>query len=217
MTTMKKPINILLVGPSGGGKGTQAKMIAETFGMKHLQSGEILRTWASTDNEFGRKVNAAMKEGFVPSEWIFKMIQEEFKKVGKSKGLILDSFSRILPEAKMLNDVLEKSGRSLDYVFYIKISDDEAIKRLSKRGVCGRCKEILMLDDIKDMRCPKCGGVVIVRQDDNPQSIKKRLEDFKAKTMEVIEYFKNTGKVIEINGEQAKEKVFADIIRHIEG
>lgn len=211
----KKPINILLVGPSGGGKGTQAKMLSEALGLKHLQSGEILRRWASNENEFGRKVNQAMKDGFVPSQWIFQMIGEEFKNVDANQGLVLDGFSRILPEVKMLYDVIEKSGRRLDYVFYIKVSDEEAMKRLSKRGVCSECKEIFILDEIKGMKCSKCGGKVVVRNDDNPESIKKRLDEFKSKTMQVINYIRESGKVIEIDGEQSKNKVFQDIIRHI--
>jgi adenylate kinase len=210
-----KPINILLVGPSGGGKGTQAVLIAEKFGMKHLQSGEILRRWASQDDEFGKKVNEAMLKGFVPSEWIFRIIEEEFKKVDEGKGLVLDSFSRILPEAKMLYDVLEKSGRKLDYVFFVKVSDEEAMRRLSKRAVCRECKEIMMIDEIRDMKCVKCGGDVEIRKDDNPESIKKRLNEFKSKTSEVINYIRENGRLIEIDGEQPKEKVFEDIIEHI--
>jgi len=214
---MKKnqPINILLVGPSGGGKGTQAHLIAEAFGLKHLQSGEILRRWASRKDEFGIKVSEAMQKGFVPSEWIFQMIEEEFKKVDANQGLVLDSFSRILPEAKMLYDVLEKSGRRLDYVFFIKISDEEAIKRLEKRGICSDCKEIVMIDKIKDMKCDKCGATVEIRRDDNPESIKKRLDDFKSKTTEVINYIRENDRLIEINGEQSMEKVFLEISSYL--
>lgn len=210
-----KPINILLIGPSGGGKGTQAKMIAEAFGLKHLQSGEILRRWAGEKNEFGRKVSEAMQRGFVPSEWIFRMIEEEFKKVDPNQGLVLESFSRILPEAKMLCDVLEKNGRKLDYVFFIKVSDEEAIKRLERRGICGNCKEIATIDKTKNMKCGKCGGKVKIRKDDNPESIKKRLDDFKLKTTKVINYIKENGKLIEIDGEQSKEKVFFDITSYL--
>lgn len=216
MIQNKKPINILLVGPSGGGKGTQAKMLAETYGLKHLQSGEILRKWASEKSEFGKKVSDAMQKGFVPSEWIFQMIEEEFRRVDENQGLVLDSFSRILPEAKMLYDVLEKSGRKPDYVFFIKVSDEEASDRLMKRGVCNNCKEVVAIDKTKESKCPKCKGEVITRKDDNPESIKKRLDDFKTKTAEVLDYIKNNGKLIEINGQQPKEKVFADIRSYLD-
>lgn len=210
-----KPINILLVGPSGGGKGTQAKMLADAFGLKHLQSGEILRRWASQDNEFGKRVSDAMQKGFVPSEWIFQMIEEEFKKVDADQGLVVDGFSRILPEVKMLYNVFEKSGRKMDYVFFIKVSDEEAMKRLAKRGVCSKCKGIMMVGEIKDMTCNKCGGKVEIRRDDNLDSIKKRLDEFKTKTTEVIDYIKKQGRLIEIDGEQSKEKVFEDIMSHV--
>lgn len=207
----KRPINILLVGPSGGGKGTQAKMIAEKYHLEHLQSGEILRKWASEKSEFGKKVCDAMQKGFVPSEWIFQMIEEEFKVMDANKGIILDGFSRILPEAEMLFDTLKKSGRKLDFVFYIKVSDEEAMHRLVKRGVCKKCKEIVVIGDINDVRCPKCEGKVVIRKDDNPESIKKRLDDFKTKTTEVLNYIKINGTLIEIDGQQPIEKVFADI------
>lgn len=212
----KKPINILLVGPSGGGKGTQAKMIAEKYALEHLQSGEILRRWANEKSEFGKKVNDAMQKGFVSSEWIFEMIKEEFKKVDANKGLVLDSFSRILPEAKMLYDVLEKSGRKLDYVFFIKISDEEAMSRLAKRGICADCKEVVAIDREKDPRCPKCKGKVITRKDDNPESIKKRLDDFKTKTTSVLNYIKKNDNLIEIDGQQSKDKVFGDIRSYLD-
>lgn len=211
-----KPLNILIIGPSGSGKGTQAKMLAEKYNLQYLQSGEVSRKWAKGKTEFAKKIREAMNKGFVPSEWIFRMIKEEFANVDKNRGLMLDSFSRLLPEIKMLYQALAGLGRKLDYVFLINISDKEAIERLLKRGICPKCEQIVIIKSDKERICTICGGKVSKREDDNPESIKKRLADFRNKTLLVADYIKKNDRLIEIDGEQLPEKVFEDIVKNIE-
>lgn len=210
-----KPLNILIIGPPGSGKGTQAKMLAKKYGLRHLQSGKICRKWAREKTKFGREVYSALLEGFVPSEWIFKMTKEELVKVNKKQGLMLDSFSKLLPEIKMLYEILSKYDRKLDYIFLIKISDKEIFSRLSNRGTCQRCEKVFVFRENKKTICPTCNLEVKKRDDDNWESMEKRLKDYKTKTSRTIEYIRKNDRLIEINGEQPIKKVFEDITKHI--
>ena len=217
MIQNKKPMNILFFGPSGSGKGTQAEMVAKKYDLKRLQSGAILRKWAKEKTDFGKKVQAAMNEGFVPSEWIFQMTKEEFAKVNKDQGLMLENFSRMLPEIKNLYNVLSELDRKLDYIFLIDIGDEEAIRRMIKRGTCQECEKVVVLDSgVEELICPDCGGMIKRRKDENIKSIKKRLHDYHDKTAEVLDYVRKNDRLIKINGEQPVEKVFKDIINYIE-
>ena len=217
MENKNKPLNILFFGPSGSGKGTQAEIIAKKYNLKRLQSGAILRKWAKEKTDFGKKVQTAMNEGFVPSEWIFRMTKEELDKVDKDQGLMLENFSRMLPEIKNLYNVLSELDRKLDYIFLINIRDEEAIRRMIKRGTCQECEKVVVLESgVEELVCPDCGGIIKRRKDENIESIKKRLSDYHNKTTEVLEYVRKNDNLIEINGEQSVEKVFEDIIKHIE-
>ncbi|MDD3190379.1 MAG: nucleoside monophosphate kinase [Candidatus Pacebacteria bacterium] len=208
---MKTPINILLVGPSGAGKGTQAKLLAERYDLRHLQSGELLRKIVAKDDEFGRKVKDAMQKGFVPSEWIFKMIKEEFSRLGNT-GVVIDGFSRKLPEIEMLYDVLGEHERKLNYIFLLELDDEKVIDRLINRRVCSACKKVFDSRSLKDKNiCPLCGEQVYTREDDNLESIKNRLGDYKTETSKVIDFIKNRDSIIVIDGDRSINEVFEDI------
>jgi len=209
--------SILLIGPSGAGKGTQARLLAEKYGLKHLQSGELLRNMAAQEDEFGRKVKEAMQHGFVPSEWIFEMIGKEFSRL-EGQGVIIDGFSRKLSEIEMLYDVFQEQGRKLDFVFLINVPDEKVIERLLSRRVCRGCKQVFDADELEGaVVCPDCGGEIYTRDDDNLEAISRRLEDYKTQTMQVIDFIRKNDGIIEIDGDQQIGKVFEEICRAIEG
>lgn len=212
---MDSNFNILLVGPSGAGKGTQAKLLARRYGLRHLQSGEILRNMAAQDTDFGRQVKAAMREGFVPSPWIFRMIDEEFAKLG-DQGVVIDGFSRKLSEIEMLCEVFEKKGKRLDFIFLISIEDEEVIDRLLSRRLCRDCKSVFDARDLGEAKCPLCGGEIYTRDDDNLEAIRKRLEDYKEETSLVIDFLRKKQGIIDINGDQPIEEVFEELCGRIE-
>ena len=215
----KKPLNILLLGLSGSGKGTQAKMLVEKYNLKHLQTGEILRNIVKSGSEFGERIAEVMNQGkFVPYQWILKIAGEEIGKLGENQGVVFEGFSRKLPEVKELCKILTEHKRELDYVFLIDISDEEAIERLSKRRICKKCCRLFIAGttiDKDETKCPDCGGEIYRRSDDTLEGIKKRLAEFKKETLPVVEFFKKRGDLIVINGEQSVEEVFEKIVKRI--
>ena len=215
----KKPLNILLLGLSGSGKGTQAKLLAEKYNLKHLQTGEILRNIAKSGSEFGKRIAEVINRGeFVPYQWILEIAREEIRKLDENQGVVFEGFSRKLPEVKELYKILAKYNRKLDYVFLINISDKEAIRRLSKRRICKKCHRLFIVGvtiNENETKCPDCGGEIYRRSDDTLEGIKKRLAEFKKETQPVIEFFKERGDLIVINGEQSIEEVFKEIVGQI--
>ena len=215
----KKPLNILLLGLSGSGKGTQAKLLAEKYNLKHLQTGEILRNIAKSGSEFGKRIAEVINRGeFVPYQWILEIAREEIRKLDENQGVVFEGFSRKLPEVKELYKILAKYNRKLDYVFLINISDKEAIERLSKRRICKKCHRLFIVGvtiNENETKCPDCGGEIYRRSDDTLEGIKKRLAEFKKETQPVIEFFKERGDLIVINGEQSIEEVFKEIVGQI--
>lgn len=211
-----KGFNLIILGPQGSGKGTQAKILAKKLKLRHLSSGEVLREVAKTPTPLGHYLRYQLTTGsLTPISKLLLVFEQYVKKIPQSLGLILDGFARQITETKILLRKLKKLKRPIDLALLINITAAETIRRLSKRGQCDRCHRIFILGNrlkIGD-ECPRCNGVIFQREDDKPVAIRKRLALYCKRTLPVIRYFKKLGLLEKINGEQSIEKVHQDILR----
>lgn len=216
-----EPFNIILIGRSGSGKGTQAELLMEHFNnFYYLSTGDLFRDLAEHDTDAGKRVKKVLEMGGLPYDdlattlWMHNLAYN----LKEEQGLMADGFPRRLNEAKSLDSFLEFLGRK-ENTFYvlIGISKEEAFTRLSKRRICADCGRLIpWLEEFKKIeKCDKCGGALKTRSDDTSEAIKGRMDFYNERVTEVIDYYKGQGKLIEINGEQSIEKVFEDILKAI--
>ncbi len=218
----KEPQIIILLGKSGSGKGTQAELLVNKLGFDYIGSGDLLRQRAKKKDFIGKKIAETVKEGgLIPSSAIFKLWLDEAEKLREKKdfkGLIMDGNPRRLMEAYLIDDVLEFYGWSKkEKAVLINISDKEAIWRMAKRRICKKCKNIVpFTKEFKNVtKCPDCGGELVKREDDTTSSVRNRLRWFKKDVQPIVDYYKKTGRLVVVNGEQSIEKVFKDILKSI--
>jgi len=213
-------MNVIILGPQGSGKGTQAGKIAESFGWEHIDMGKFLREVAGLPTKLGKEINEIIniKKELVSDKILKKVLQVKLQDLPREKGIVFDGVPRSQNQLEYFEEALQKSGRMVEAVFFLELSFEESIKRISKRRICEKCKKIFILGkDIKNEKefCPVCGGKIIQRVDDSEEGVKKRLSIFQKETLPVFDYYKKNGALIEINGNQTVEKVFADISKEL--
>ena len=210
-------MNLIILGPQGSGKGTQALFIAQHFGVTHIEVGRMLRKMAKEDTEMGRELYEIVhvKKELVSDEIVLKALVKEFKKVPLERGIILDGAPRRIEQIEEVEEAFASSGRKIDKIIFLNISDEESIERVSKRYSCPKCHKHFTLGEnllsAEDL-CPDCGSSVEQRKDDTEEGIKKRLSIFKEQTLPVVEYYRNKGVLAEVDGTKNKKEVFNDII-----
>jgi len=196
---------IIFLGAPGAGKGTQAAELARDMGLVHVATGDLFRQALERGTDLGKKAKYYMEKGvLVPSQITISMVLERLSQPDCTKGAILDGFPRNLEQAEALDKDLAQQGKSIDNVVYIKVSEEELLKRLSGRWICRRCQAPYHAIDSPPRvpgKCDKCGGELYQRPDDNEVSIKKRLEVYFAETAPLIDYYTQDSKLIEIDGE----------------
>ena len=199
-------MNIIIFGPQGSGKGTQAKMLADRYGIPHISTGDIFREAAKRKDALGLEVKKVMDQGALCSDALTnEVMKHRLEDVDCAEGFILDGYPRTLAQAEALDEF-----SMIDSVIVLEISDESAVSRLSKRRQCPKCRRITDLSEGVD--CLKCGTKLVQRADDTPELIKKRLDDYHDITQPLLEYYKPRDIVYFIDGEQKPEKVFRNIL-----
>lgn len=199
-------MNIVIFGPQGSGKGTQAKMLADRYGIPHISTGDIFREAAKKNDSLGLEVKKVLDQGALCSDALTnEVVKRRLEDVDCAEGFILDGYPRTLAQAEALDEFSH-----VDFVIVLDISDKEAINRLSNRRQCPKCKRIT--DTSEGGVCIKCGTALVQRTDDTPALIKKRLDDYHDVTQPLLEYYKPQDNVFVVNGERSPEKVFKNIL-----
>lgn len=212
---MTKTVNMVLLGAPGAGKGTQAAILVDNYGLLHISTGDMLRSAIAEGTETGLKAQEYMKKGeLVPDEIVTQLVIDRMAKPDAEKGVILDGFPRTTKQAESLSEALEAAGSALDIVLYVAVSDDVVIKRLAGRRVCPSNCKVYHVDNMPPKAegvCDVCGAALLQREDDKPETVKNRLEVYKKSTRDLIVYYKEKGLLREVNGDLDANTLFDEI------
>jgi adenylate kinase len=206
-------LNIILIGPQGCGKGTQAEKIVREFGLAHIESGGLIRTRAKKHDRKAEIIDhLANKKGqLLPDGIVLDMISDELTENKSAAGFLFDGFPRTINQYQALKELLSQQNLKLNAGIYLMISDAESIKRLASRRICSTCGKSYSLQKEPNRNICECGGKLIQRADDTEDAIRKRLSLFHENTEPVLELLKADGLLNNINGEQTVEKIYEDI------
>ncbi len=212
-------MNLILIGATGAGKGTQAAYIERKYWIPRIATGDMFRAAARFGSELGLQAGALMDAGhLVPDEVTIGIIQARLAERDCAKGFLLDGFPRTIAQAEALDDILGGWNQSIDAVINIEVSDQILTQRLSGRRVCSHCGanyHIQFNPPQQDCRCNICGGEIVQRSDDREETIAERLAVYAQQTRPLIEYYAHRGLLRTIDGNQSPEKVFEDIVKSL--
>ena len=213
-------MDLIFLGPPGAGKGTQAKMLVERYGIPQVSTGDILRAAVAEGTELGKKAKEYMEAGkLVPDEVVIGIIEERLKQSDCEKGFILDGFPRTVPQAEALDKVLEKMGRKIDHVLTLDVPEEELIRRLTGRRTCKKCGamyHIIFNPPKVEGVCDKCGGELYQRPDDNEETVRSRLSVYEQQTRPLIDFYEKKGLVRKIDGRGEIKEIFEQIVKILE-
>lgn len=202
-------MNIVLLGAPGAGKGTQAALLVEKYGTPHISTGDMLRAAVKEGTELGRKAKTYMDAGeLVPDDVIIGLVTERLQNPDTEKGFILDGFPRTSAQAVALDAELSKLERPLDAALLIDVDAEVIVKRLTSRRMCKECGYI---GSVADASCPKCGGEMYQRDDDNEATVRNRLDVYATSTSPLIDYYRGCNKLVVVDGDRDPKEVYVDV------
>ncbi len=214
-------MRLVLTGPPGAGKGTQAQALAAIWGIPQIASGDLLRAVVREDSELGREAAGYMGRGqLVPDEFVLKLIADRFRKKDAQGGFILDGFPRNLAQAEALAKRLEHAGLKLDKVVAITLPDEEIVKRISGRRTCRKCSamyHVVFEPPAKPGVCDNCGGELYQREDDAEGTVRERIKVYDAMTRPLLDYYGRLGILAQIDGIGRPEEVEKRILAALDG
>ncbi len=210
-------MNIIMLGAPGAGKGTQAAVLCEHFNIPTISTGNIIREALRTGTEMGLKAKSFMDAGqLVPDEVVIGIVKDRLQEDDCKAGYILDGFPRTIPQA----EALDKMGANIDYVIDIEVADDVIVNRLSGRRVCEKCGRPYHTESLKpkvEGVCDDCGGALVQRKDDQIDTIKNRLDIYHKETEPLVNYYKEQGKLVVIEGQDTVADTTEAVLKAIEG
>ncbi len=209
-------MKIIMLGAPGAGKGTQAKMIAERYGIPHISTGDIFRANIKEQTALGMEAKKYMDQGaLVPDELTVKILLDRVAKDDCNTGYVLDGFPRTIPQAEVLDKAVAELGEHIDYAINIEVPDEAIINRMSGRRACVTCGATYHVTNVppkKEGICDKCGKELVLRDDDKPETVKKRLSVYHDQTQPLIEYYAKKNILKEVDGTKEMKEAFSDIV-----
>jgi adenylate kinase len=213
-------VNLILLGPPGAGKGTQAQKIVDRYRLPQISTGDILRAAVKEETPLGSKAKAFMDQGkLVPDEVVVGIIDERLRTRDCDDGFILDGFPRTIAQAEALQPILAKTGKKIDHVINIEVGMEELVRRLTGRRTCRDCGAMFHVESHPPRRdgiCDRCGGQLYQRQDDKEETIRTRLKEYERQTAPLIEYYQRKSCLRSIEGVGEQDQIFERIVRQLD-
>lgn len=209
-------MKIIMLGAPGAGKGTQAKKIAAKYEIPHISTGDIFRANIKNGTELGKKAKTYMDQGLlVPDELVVDLVVDRVNQEDCKNGYVLDGFPRTIPQAEALTDALEKLGQRIDYAIDVDVPDENIVRRMGGRRACVGCGATYHIEYAptkKEGICDTCGGELILRDDDKPETVQKRLDVYHEQTQPLIDYYTKAGILRTVDGTVDIDDVFQAIV-----
>ncbi len=210
-------MKIIMLGAPGAGKGTQAARMAEKYNIPHISTGDIFRANIRDNTELGQKAKSYMDKGLlVPDELTCDLVMDRISQDDCREGFILDGFPRTIPQAEALTKALEAKGTAMDAAVDVEVPDENIVNRMSGRRfcpVCGATYHIVALPPKKEGVCDNDGAALVIRDDDKPETVKKRLDVYHEQTQPLIDYYQKAGILKTVDGTQSADDVFEAIVK----